>query len=242
MNADMAQFERDGLNKIGGRGMAGTPSRSATRSLLACVLLFAAFVLLAAPQAFAGQAAPGELFFYPCDSCHPVAEGSGPIVGDPIDFEGHEIVLEGHDNLGEGSTACLVCHDDPSKDPGMLKLADGTFIAITGDTSRVCFQCHSAKYNEWKAGTHGRNQPKCTSSGCHDPHTPGYMYAGPLLPFVGSGFQFKVLPETEPFTAFPSPAPAPPVQTPMWFAALAALGLVVVGGQTFVLLKGRQKR
>ena len=222
--------------------MAPTSSRLPTRSLLAYVLLLAAFVLLAAPQAFAGQAASGELFFYPCDSCHPVAEGSGPIVGDPIDFEGHEIVLEGHDNLGEGSAACLACHDNPSKDPGMLKLVDGTFVAITGDISSVCYQCHSAKYSEWKAGTHGRNQPKCTSAGCHDPHTPGYMYAEALLPFAGSGFQFWVLPETEPFTAFPPPAPEPPTQIPMWFAALAALGLVVAGGQTFMLLRGRRKR
>jgi len=193
-----------------------------------------------APPAFAGQAASGVLFFDPCSDCHPVT-GDAP-KGLPGDFEGHEIVLESHDALGEGSTACLTCHDDPAKDPGMLKLVDGSLIPITGDTSKVCYQCHSAKYLEWVAGAHGRMEPGCTSAGCHDPHTPGYMYAPPLLPFVGSGFQFKVLPETEPFTAFPPPAPLAPPVTPRWFAVLAARGLVVAGSQAVMLTRGRRKR
>ena len=204
------------------------------------LVVLAGFALWLAPPAFAGQAASGELFFDPCSDCHPVT-GDDP-QGLPGDFEGHQIVLEGHDALGKGSSACLTCHDDPAKDPGMLKLADGTLIPITGDVSQVCYQCHSAKYSEFMAGTHGRMQSKCTSSGCHDPHTPGYIYASPLLPFVGSGFQFKILPEREPFIALPPPAPEAPVVTPTWFALLAALGLVVAGSQAIMLTRGRRNR
>jgi len=200
-------------------------------------------VMLAAIPAFAGQAATGELFFYPCTSCHPVAEGavqSGRKL--PNDFKGHAIALAKHDELGQGSAACLVCHDGPAKNPGKLKLIDGTLIDITGDVSLVCFRCHSAKYREWKAGTHGRRMPKCTSAGCHDPHTPGWIYARPLLPFVGGGFQFQVLSVRQPFMPLASPSPAPPTHVPTWFYAVAALGVAVAAGIAGKLILGRSKR
>jgi hypothetical protein len=124
----------------------------------------------------------------------------------------------------------------------MLKLADGTLLDITKDVPRLCYQCHSAKYKEWVAGTHGRNLLSCTAAGCHDPHTPTYIYAEPLLPFVGVGFQFKVLSGREPFTPLAPPAPAPPTDTPTWYSALVVLGLAAAGGQLARLLRGRQKR
>ena len=114
-----------------------------------------------------------------------------------------------HDVLGKGDAACLVCHDDPAKNPGMLKLADGSLVDIKGDVAAVCFRCHSTKYKEWKAGTHGKHQGKCTAAGCHDPHSPGFMYAQPLRPFVGNGFQFQVLSERTAFTPLMAPAPPP---------------------------------
>ena len=183
------------------------------------------------------------MLFYPCTSCHPVAAGSiraGRKL--PNDFKGHGIVLIEHDALGQGSTACLVCHDDPSRNPGKLKLIDGSLIDITGDVSRVCFRCHSAKYKEWKAGTHGRHQPKCTASGCHDPHSPGWIYAPPLLPYVGAGFQFQILPERAGFQPLASPPSIPPVKVPVWFAALGAFAVVVAGGLVGKLIVGRSKR
>jgi hypothetical protein len=209
---------------------------------LAAVVL-AGLALFSAAPALAGQAASGELFFYPCSSCHPVTSGEGGLAsGLPIEFEGHEVVLEGHDVLGEGEEACVVCHDDPAEDPGRLKLVDGSFVDITGDVSGVCYRCHSSKYQEWMAGTHGRDEPKCTASGCHDPHTPAWIYADPLLPFVGSGFQFKALSEREAFIPLAPPAPAVPVETPGWFATLAALGLMVAGVQAAMLVRGGPKR
>jgi hypothetical protein len=218
--------------------------RRLTRALL--IGSVGLLVMVVAPAAvFAGQAASGELFFYPCTSCHPVSvpEGSDqPTKRLPNGFKGHEIVLKGHSALGRGEDACLACHDDPERDPGKLKLADGTFVDIKGDVAAVCYRCHSTKYKEWKAGTHGRHQAKCTSGGCHDPHTPGYIYAPPLRPFVGNGFQFKVLTEREAFKPLMAPAPPPPVRFPGWYVAVAVLGAVVAGGLTVKLVSGRSTR
>jgi hypothetical protein len=197
-------------------------------------------MLLAAP-AYAGQAATGDALFYPCTTCHPVT-GNPAALKLPNGFKGHEVPLVGHDALGVGKTACLTCHDDPSKNPGMLKTADGSLVAITGDVSLVCYRCHSAKYREFKAGTHGKRKPKCTAAGCHDPHTPRWIYASPLLPFVGTGFQAKVLSDREPFRALPIPQSRPAPQTPQWFSILAAFGIVVAGGLVGQLIRGRSNR
>lgn len=206
------------------------------------MLAMAAFAL-SPSSASAGQASAGELFFYPCTSCHPVAEGaleSGRKL--PNGFKGHQTVLIEHDALGVGAGACLVCHDDASKNPGKLKLIDGSLIDITGDVSRVCFRCHSAKYKEWQERTHGRHEAKCTAAGCHDPHTPGWIYAQPLLPYIGTGFQFKVLAEREEFMPLAAPPEDPPLEVPGWFFAVAALGVALAGGLVGALIAGRSKQ
>jgi hypothetical protein len=113
---------------------------------------------------------------------------------------------------------------------------------IDGDVSPVCYQCHSDKYREFLDGTHGHGRSGCTDAGCHDPHTPRWIYAEPLLPFVGTGFQFRSMSGREAFRALAPPPPAPAVQTPPGFLAVAVLGLVAVGGQTVRLVLGRQKR
>ncbi len=208
-------------------------------------LILVVSILWMPSATMAGQAASGELFFHPCDGCHPVtkAGGTGRLSRTlPIKFEGHKVGLEGHEGLGKGKAACQACHDDAAKNPGMLKLADGSLVDIKGDIAQVCYRCHSAKYKEWKAGTHGRNLPKCTAGGCHDPHTPAWIYAEPMLPFAGSGIQFKAVSEREPFLPLAPPAPPPAVETPRWFALMALFGVVIAGGQTARLVRGRRKR
>ncbi len=214
------------------------------RLMLSTCLALVLFLAFAAP-AFAGQASTGELFFYPCTSCHPVAPGAVEAGRKfPNDFKGHEIELIGHDKLGKAEEACVVCHEDAEKNPGMLKTIDGGLVDITGEVSLVCAKCHSPQYALWKAGAHGKGFAKCTAAGCHDPHTPGWIYAGPLMPFVGTGFQFRVLPDKEPFTPLMAPAPRgiPPVETPVWFAVLVTLGVVAAGGLVGTLILGRSKR
>ena len=219
--------------------------RMAHRLVFVAAMLFAVFLLGSVSPALGGQASPGELLYYPCTSCHPVHLIPGTDKPDrvlPNGFQGHQIVLWGHDKLGSGDAACPVCHDDMTRNPGKLKTADGSLVDITGDISLVCYRCHSTKYKEWKAGTHGKHKPSCTAAGCHDPHTPGWIYASPLLPFTGSGFQFRILDQREPFAPFAPPAPAPPVDIPWWFTGIAAVGLVVVGSLAGTLVVGRLKR
>jgi hypothetical protein len=212
-------------------------------------LLAAAFatvlLLSSAAPAFAGQASSGELLFYPCTSCHPVALIPGtekPAKPLPNNFQGHQIVLVGHDKLGKGEAACAACHNDPFVNPAMLKAIDGSLVDIKGDVSLVCYRCHSTKYKEFKAGTHGKHKATCVAAGCHDPHTPGFIYAGPSMPFIGTGFQFKVLSLRAPFRPLASPAPAPAVVIPSWFFVVGLVGLIAVGGLAGTLVLGRSKR
>jgi hypothetical protein len=215
-------------------------------------VLTAIAVLLALPVvALGAQASSGELLFYPCTNCHPVTMVPGPTPGSevpsrplPNGFTGHGIVLQGHDKLGKGpDAACMTCHDDPARNPGMLKAADGSLIDIkTGDISLVCYRCHSSKYKEFKAGTHGKHKANCVAAGCHDPHTPQVIYAAPQMPFVGTGFQFTVLSQRVPFSPLAPPAPAPAVETPAWLSLVAVLGFLCVAGLAGTLIKGRSKR
>jgi hypothetical protein len=148
----------------------------------------------------------------------------------PNGMQGHKIVLEAHDKLGSAtSDACLVCHDDPSRNPGKLKLIDGTLIDITGDISLVCYRCHEAKYHEFRQGTHGNHKESCVAAGCHDPHTPNYIYAGPVKPFVGVGFQFKGVGQARvPFKPLMAPPLPPPTVNPTWFLIAVTVGLLLV--------------
>lgn len=218
-------------------------SRGAFVVVSLLLVLVASVVLATAPAAFAGQAASGDLFFYPCTDCHPVVMGAGgkPTKKLPNDFKGHQVKLVGHDRLAAEGEACLVCHDDAAKNPGKLKTMDGTTVDIKGDVARVCEKCHSPKYKEWLAGTHGKRLAKCTAAGCHDPHSPQWIYAGPLLPFVGTGFQVRAVSERAVFTPLASPPVAPPVHTPLWLTLGASVLIVIAAGLIGWLILGRAR-
>lgn len=213
---------------------------------LATLALGAVLALSFAIPAFAGQASSGELLFYPCTTCHPVRLVPGtetPTRRLPNGFTEHAIELEGHDKLGKGEDGpCMACHDDPTRDPGKLKAADGSLVDIKGDVALVCYRCHSAKYKEWKAGSHGKRQPSCVAAGCHNPHTPQYMYASGLAPFSGTGFQFKAVADREPFTPFAAPSPDPATVIPFWFYGMVVVGLVGAGTLAGLLVLGGLKR
>jgi len=212
---------------------------------LAVLLLLLVAYFSFAENAFAGRASTGELAFYPCDRCHPVILGPDgkPTKPLPVGLEKHEIELEKHDILGQGDKACLACHDNPAKNPGMLILPDGSFVEVTGDVSRVCQRCHFEKYQQWQAGIHGKRQPKCTSSGCHDPHTPSWIYISALPPFQGTGLEVHAVGgDREPFKPFASPPVPPPVETPLWLSILTSLGVLVSLGIVGSLVLGRSKR
>ena len=211
----------------------------------AVLLVFTVAFLAFATAAFASRAATGELAFYPCTQCHPVtlnAQGQ-PIKPLPNGMKKHEIELVAHDILGEGDQACLACHDSPQRNPGMLILPDGSLVEITGDVSRVCQRCHFEKYEDFQIGIHGKHAEKCTSAGCHNPHTPQWIYVEALPPFQGTGFEVKAVgDEREPFTPFASPPVEPEVYTPTWLVAITALGAAVSVGLIGYMTLGRRKR
>ena len=219
--------------------------RTAGQRLLRLAGVAATVVVLSTAPALAGQASTGELAFEPCDKCHPVVLGSDGKPNPPLPngFKKHEIKLEAHDILGEGDKACVVCHDEPTKNPGMLLAADGTRVYVTGETSRVCQRCHFEKYRQWQAGVHGKNQPKCTSAGCHDPHTPSWIYIAALPPFQGTGMEVRAVGiEREGFKPFASPPVPPPVYTPMWLTITAAIGVLTAAGIVGFIILGRRTR
>jgi len=204
----------------------------ATFALAVALLLFAGG---ATPAIAVGQAASGELIFYPCTTCHPVTDPAATATL-PNGFEGHRIVLEGHDVLGEGSEACMVCHDDPARDPGKLKALGGGFVDAGGDISLVCATCHSGMYREWLDGIHGREQPTCTSAGCHNPHTPAWIHGKPLLPFVGTGFEVRAVSDRIPFTPLAAYPVKPPVETPSWLWLATLVGAAGSAGLIIFML------
>lgn len=225
------------------RNQRGTPGRSRAVPAAIVALTVAALVILAAP-AFAGQSSTGELAFYPCGECHPVVLGADgkPTTPLPNDFEQHDIILEVHDTLGTDDRACLACHDDPARDPGMLVLPDGSLEPVTGDVSRVCQRCHFEKYREWEVGIHGKHEAKCTSSGCHDPHTPSWIYIPALPPFQGTGIEVRAVSQREAFTPLAGPPVPAGVITPIWLSLAAALGALTAVGLIGFLVLGRTKR
>jgi len=230
------------VTNVHGTSGFGRSERLAAVGLVVLMLLLAALVFTA--QAFAGRSSTGELAFYPCTECHPVTIGpdGNPTSPLPIDFEKHEIELEMHDILGEGDKACLACHDDPSRNPGMLILPDGTLVDVSGDVSRVCQRCHFEKYRDWQLGVHGKDAPKCSSAGCHDPHTPSWIYVAALPPFQGTGIEVRAVSAREPFKPLAAPPVAPPIETPIWLAIAVSLGGLISLGALGYLILGRSKR
>lgn len=209
--------------------------------------MFASLVLVLAlvEVASAALASTGAAVFYPCTQCHPVfLDAAGkPTKPLPNGMKKHEIDLEAHDILGEGDKACLACHDDPTRNPGKLRLPDGTFVDIEGDVSRVCQTCHFGKYQDFLVGVHGKGLDKCTTAGCHNPHRPSWIYVAALPPFQGTGFEVKAVgPDREPFKPFAAPPVAPPVETPVWLWVVTGLGSVAALGLVGFMMAGRARR
>lgn len=208
------------------------------QTLGAVVPILVFFALLLPAVASADRASTGELIFYPCTRCHPI--GSKPASSRPNGFKKHQIKIEVHNVLGKGKAACLVCHSSPNANPGKLKLIDGTLVDIKRNVSLVCFRCHANKYNEWKAGFHGK-KGGCTVVGCHNPHAPSWIGITPLLPYVGTTIEVKAVGEREPFAALPGPPAKPDSPTFASMDILALLGLVGIAG-VWMLPIARRRR
>jgi len=119
----------------------------------------------------------------------------------PDCFRCHTRVLKGHDKLGTGSAACLVCHS--STKMGMLRLFSGIDIPQS-ESPKLCAQCHPDRSDAWQKGTHGvlartagtggiptNVKPKCAD--CHEPHQPSLALAiGTALPSLDANKEGKL--------------------------------------------------
>jgi hypothetical protein len=113
---------------------------------------------------------------------------------------------------------------------------------VTGDVSQVCQRCHFEKYREWEAGIHGKDAPKCSASGCHDPHSPSWIYMEALPPFQGTGVEILAVGNRQPFQPLAGPPLAPRVFTPLWLSIVTGLGALLVLAVLGYLLLGKVKR
>lgn len=140
--------------------------------------------------------------------------------------------LKGHDILGKGNEACMVCHDKDNEHLGLLNLVDDETLIPKEEPSRLCGICHELRYKAWQAGTHGvpewkEGEPgfpgavKKTCIGCHDPHQPQIVLLGITKPH----------PE-------PAPPPASIPSTP--FKILGLVLLAVIGFGSAVAVAGKE--
>jgi hypothetical protein len=118
----------------------------------------------------------GDLPLYPCSMCHNLRKTNTKvrqfIVAPPPDGAPHAGVLR----HGKGRFWCLDCHLGGDRE--FLRSLDGAKLDFD-DTSRLCGQCHSARYRDWVFGGHGKRVAGWTGerqlygcTACHDPHSP----------------------------------------------------------------------
>ena len=168
-----------------------------------------AVLIMSSPADTARAASP---FMTECAGCH--------LAKVPLEGITRPELLKGHDKLGSGNDACMVCHDRDNKHLGMLGFVDGTLLPLK-DSSRLCGQCHEKRYKAWQEGTHGVPAWKDGKPGfpgavektcveCHDPHQP----------------QIALLTLTK---LHPAAAPPPPSLSGMQFEVLGGALLLVVG-------------
>jgi hypothetical protein len=118
-----------------------------------------------------------------CESCHSLREDK-PMPSRPEELE------EFHKGLSfrHGELACTSCH--VASEPLSLHLATGEPLPMP-DVMRLCGQCHGSQHRDYRAGAHGgmaghwdlsrgdRTRNNCVD--CHDPHTPRYQGAHPVM-------------------------------------------------------------
>ena len=116
-----------------------------------------------------------DIVSFPCQNCHniPLSELS----------EGKSTVKKAHWNIelqhasGEIMN-CMTCHN--SNNMNQLISLSGHPISID-KSFELCAQCHSAQYQDWQGGAHGKSingwqKPRAvkTCVNCHNPHSPAF--------------------------------------------------------------------
>ncbi|WP_405206598.1 cytochrome c3 family protein [Aquimarina sp. LLG6339-5] len=119
-----------------------------------------------------------QITSYACTECHskPVSE----LKGTEFKKAHWDIVIE---HANQKTMNCLSCHN--SNDMNNLKSLTGATIDFNR-SYKLCAQCHSNQFEDWKGGAHGKNiggwaDPRAamTCVNCHNPHKPKILSRWP---------------------------------------------------------------
>lgn len=114
-----------------------------------------------------------DITSFPCSDCHnkPVAK-----LQTPDEKKAHWNLKLNH--ADKDVMNCMTCHTD--NDMNALHTGTGSSLRFN-DSYKLCGQCHSPQYKEWKGGAHGKRvaswaPPRVsnTCTNCHDPHSPSF--------------------------------------------------------------------
>ncbi len=126
------------------------------------------------PHTFLIPERKGQIKSYACTECH-----TKPLhqlkINDTIKKAHWDIKLI-HANLN--TMNCITCHN--GNDMDNLKSLTGNTIDFNR-SHRLCSQCHSKQFEDWKGGAHGKKvagwappRASMTCVNCHNPHKPGF--------------------------------------------------------------------
>ncbi|MDT7830083.1 cytochrome C [Pricia sp. S334] len=114
----------------------------------------------------------GQITSYACIECHskPLAEMQNATLGPKAHWD-IEVV-----HANEDAMNCATCHN--LDDMNHLKSLTGREIDFNR-SYKLCSQCHTSQFEDWKGGAHGKNiggwtKPRAamTCVNCHNPHRP----------------------------------------------------------------------
>ena len=121
----------------------------------------------------------GQLKSYACIECHskPVSQMKGL-----KSQKAHWDIKLNHAN--SETMNCNTCHN--GNDMNTLKTLTGQNIDLNL-SYKVCAQCHSSQFEDWKGGAHGKKiagwappRASMTCVNCHNPHDPGFETRWPV--------------------------------------------------------------
>ncbi|MCL6265436.1 cytochrome c3 family protein [Flagellimonas myxillae] len=114
----------------------------------------------------------GQIKSFACTECH--SKSLAQLQKGPKEPKAHWDIKLNHANAN--AMNCATCHNGTNMD---------NLHSLTGNTIdfnqsyQLCAQCHSAQFEDWKGGAHGKNiggwaEPRAamTCINCHNPHRP----------------------------------------------------------------------
>lgn len=110
---------------------------------------------------------------FECTSCHTTDLAN---MKSPKGKRGHWDISINHANADV--MTCLTCHN--SEDMNTLNSITGQPVDLNL-SYKVCMQCHTTQFEDWKGGAHGKklggwSSPRVSNScvNCHNPHSPSH--------------------------------------------------------------------